>query len=111
MCSKKYLKYILLLAVAVTFLNFTVFLKFKKNHFSEAVDKETLIENANDLIYRFVDLPLDLKYGSAAIPLVACGLITFGDILELGMGTFSTNVLHRIGICHSINEIKQQQEY
>ena len=62
------------------------------------VDKETLLANANDLVYRYIDMPLDYLYGSCVIPLAVCGLITTGDILELGMGTFSTNVLHRIGM-------------
>lgn len=68
--------------------------------FKEPVEKETLLENANDLIYRYVDLPLDFAMGSAAIPLAVCGLITTGEILELGMGTYSTNVIHKIGIIH-----------
>lgn len=72
--------------------------QFKANHFWEGpIDKETLLENANDLVYRYVSLPLDFGMGSGAIPLAVCGMITNGDILELGMGLYSTNVLHKIG--------------
>lgn len=64
----------------------------------EPIDKDTLLENVNDLIYKYIDLPHELFYGSAAIPIAVCGLITTGDILEIGMGTFSSNILHKIGI-------------
>ena len=56
-----------------------------------------MLEHANDLVYRYVDLPFEFGMGSTAIPLAVCGLLTTGDILELGMGTYSTNVLHKIG--------------
>lgn len=35
--------------------------------------------------------------GSAAIPITVASLLTTGDILELGMGTYSTPTLHKIG--------------
>jgi hypothetical protein len=44
--------------------------------------------------------------GSTAIPLAVCGLLTTGDILELGMGTYSTNVLHKIGIKKKENQFE-----
>ena len=81
--------------------------QFKEKHFFKGpIDKDTLLENANDLIYRYVDLPLEFSMGSAAIPLAVCGLLTTGDILELGMGTYSTNVLHKIGIKTKENQFE-----
>ena len=53
-----------------------------------------------DTVFRYVPLPLDYKYGSNSIPLaVACilAISSSGDaILELGMGSFSTPLLHSI---------------
>lgn len=55
-----------------------------------------LLNRPNDLIYKYVHLPLDMKYGSNSIPLTVATLLTSGDILELGMGMFSTPLLHNI---------------
>jgi len=49
------------------------------------------------MIYRYVNLPLDYSYGSAAIPLAVTGHLSTGDILELGMGMYSTPLLHNLG--------------
>ena len=63
------------------------------------IDKDTLIQNVNNLIYRYVNLPIDYTWGSGAIPIAVAGIISSGNILELGTGLYSTNVLHKIGIC------------
>ena len=93
--------------IVISFIVIALYLKTDTNNqsfnnrqialYEGAIDKFVLIANANDFIYRYVDLPLEWGMGSAVIPLVACGLITTGNILELGMGTYSTNVLHKIG--------------
>jgi hypothetical protein len=62
------------------------------------IDKDTLIQNVNNLIYRYVNLPIDYTWGSGAIPIAVAGIISSGNILELGTGLYSTNVLHKIGI-------------
>jgi hypothetical protein len=62
------------------------------------IDKDTLIQEVNNIIYRYVDLPMDYTWGSGAIPIAVAGIISSGDILELGTGLYSTNVLHKIGI-------------
>ena len=41
-------------------------------------------------------MPQDSYYGSNSIPLTAAALLTDGDLLELGMGLFSTPLLHEI---------------
>ena len=44
-----------------------------------------------------MNLPLDYSYGSNSIPLALAALISPpGDFLELGMGLFSTPLLHKI---------------
>lgn len=58
----------------------------------------TLNENPNELIYSYVNLPLDYRHGSNLIPLTMAALIVTGDMLELGMGLFSTPVLHKIAV-------------
>lgn len=55
-----------------------------------------LIDKPNEVVFRYVNLPLDYKYGSNSIPLTVAALFTAGDILELGMGLFSTPLLHNI---------------
>ncbi|CAF0987751.1 unnamed protein product [Brachionus calyciflorus] len=55
-----------------------------------------LLDNPNEFILKYVSIPYDYGYGSNLIPLVISSLITKGDLLELGMGLFSTTVLHRV---------------
>jgi hypothetical protein len=73
---------------------------------SKAVDDEEGQLNASmmilrrrqpvDWLYAYVNLPLDFKHGSNLIPLTMATLVTSGDMLELGMGLFSTPLLHKI---------------
>lgn len=58
---------------------------------------ESSIEKVNDLVMKYVTLPLDYGYGSGMIPLTIATLLSDGPILELGMGKFSTPLLHLIG--------------
>ena len=58
--------------------------------------KELLLAQPNDLVYQYVSLPLDDDFGSDAIPLAVAALLTSGDILEIGMGSFSTPLIHNI---------------
>lgn len=58
--------------------------------------KSSLNKNPNELVYSYVNLPLDFTYGGNLIPLVISTLITTGDMLELGVGSFSTPVMHKI---------------
>lgn len=57
--------------------------------------------NPNEHILKYVDTPFDYAYGSNAIPLTISALMTEGDMLELGMGTFSTAILNKIAIAHN----------
>lgn len=63
----------------------------------ETALRHLLFQNPNSLVFRYVNLPLDYKYGSNSIPLTVATLLTSNDILELGMGLFSTPLLHNIG--------------
>jgi hypothetical protein len=47
-------------------------------------------------LLHFVNLPLDFRYGSHVIPLLASFWVTDGAILELGSGWYSTPMAHRI---------------
>ena len=64
---------------------------------NKSIDFLNLVDKASEYVLRYVTLPLDYKYGSNSIPLAVATLLTTGDILELGMGTFSTPLLHNIG--------------
>ena len=55
-----------------------------------------LFKNPNDFVFKYVKLPIDYGFGSNLIPLAVAALATTGDILELGMGKFSTTLLHEI---------------
>ncbi|RNA30593.1 family methyltransferase [Brachionus plicatilis] len=55
-----------------------------------------LVQNANDVVLKYINLPFDYGYGSNSIPLVVASLMTSGDLLELGMGKFSTPLLHKL---------------
>jgi hypothetical protein len=57
-----------------------------------------LVGQPNKLVDKYIGRPLDYGYGSGLIPLLAAALSTYGDILELGMGTFSTGMLHKIAL-------------
>lgn len=57
-----------------------------------------LLKHPNDVLLKFVSLPFNYGYGSNAIPLVVASLVTSGDLLELGMGSFSTPLLHRLAV-------------
>ena len=57
-----------------------------------------LIADPNKYIDKYIDKPLDYFYGSNLIPLLFSALSTDGDILELGMGKFSTRLLHKISV-------------
>lgn len=60
-------------------------------------DIKSILANPNEYIYYYVNLPLSYDYGSNVIPLTMTGLIApHGDFLELGMGLYSTPILHRI---------------
>ena len=60
-------------------------------------DLQSLLDYPNEYIYAYVNLPLDYYYGSNSIPLALAALISPpGDFLELGMGLFSTPLLHKI---------------
>lgn len=61
-----------------------------------ATIEDMLLSKPDDVIYRYVNLPLDMKYGSNAIPLTVSTLLTNQPVLELGMGMFSTPLLHNI---------------
>ena len=56
-----------------------------------------LLRDPNDMVFRYVNLPLEYSYGSAAIPLTVSTLLSTGDVLELGMGMYSTPLLHNLG--------------
>ena len=59
---------------------------------------EKLLKNPNDVILRYVNLPYDYKYGSNSIPMAVSALLAEGDFLELGLGMFSTPLLHKIAV-------------
>ena len=74
----------------VTYVNCSLINKIKNDHY------ENLIESPNDAVFKYITLPLDYTYGSNSIPLTVASLISKGDLLELGMGLFSTPLLHNI---------------
>lgn len=89
----------LILFVVITFFYFLKFSSPVTNlrYISNIVTKSSSIQSdPNDLVYQFVSLPLDNTFGSNSIPLAVSALLTDGDILELGMGLYSTPMLHRI---------------
>lgn len=69
-----------------------------ENRVSETTEDilKKLKKNPNDVILKYVNLPYDYKYGSNSIPLAVSALLAEGDFLELGMGKFSTPLLHKI---------------
>ena len=86
-------------------LNVVVFKdNFNKVFIMENVQKEEsknnidLVQHPNDVILKFIGLPFNYEYGSNSIPLVVTSLVTTGDLLELGMGSFSTPLLHKLAV-------------
>jgi hypothetical protein len=57
---------------------------------------EKISQNPMKFIEKYVKLPLDYGFGSNSIPLTLTSLLTTGDVLELGMGFFSTPLLHNV---------------
>lgn len=70
----------------------------KNSYFFGNKISDSFSENPIETLYRYVSLPIDYKYGSNSIPLAVAALSTKGDILELGMGMFSTPLLHKVAI-------------
>lgn len=68
-----------------------------REHLTQKEVYKSLLKSPNDVVLRYVPLPYDYRYGSNAIPLTVAALIADGPILELGMGKFSTPLLHMIG--------------
>lgn len=75
-------------------INRTQFIK-KINHTSTSMF-DCLLKDPNSFILKYVQVPFDLSYGSNSIPLTVSCLIAEGNYLELGMGSFSTPLLHKI---------------
>lgn len=78
MKSRKLLIFLLILLFLILYINYK------------------LENDSNEIVFKYVDLPLDYTYGSNAIPLAVSALATTGDMLELGMGFYSTKILHKI---------------
>lgn len=57
-----------------------------------------LLHNTTEILLKYINLPFDYRYGSNQIPLTVACLLTNGDFLELGLGMFSTPLLHRLAI-------------
>jgi hypothetical protein len=57
-----------------------------------------LLENTNDVILKYINLPFDYRYGSNSIPLTIAGLLSDGNFLELGLGMYSTPLLHKLAV-------------
>lgn len=62
-----------------------------------------LIQDPNPHVFKYVNLPFENSFGSNSIPLVIAGLLTHGDLLELGMGMYSTPILYRISMEYKRN--------
>jgi hypothetical protein len=70
--------------------------KNKSDKLYEIVNRE-LNKNPNEFLNKFFSEPLDNRYGSGLVPLALAALVTYqGNILELGMGDFSTFLLRRM---------------
>jgi hypothetical protein len=57
-----------------------------------------LVTDPDRLVEQYIENAHDNTYGSGLIPLLASALITQGDILELGMGFFSTALLNKVAV-------------
>jgi hypothetical protein len=56
-----------------------------------------LVTDPNRLVDQYIEKP-DNSFGSGLIPLLVSALMTQGDILELGMGFFSTALLNKVAV-------------
>ncbi|CAF1068186.1 unnamed protein product [Brachionus calyciflorus] len=96
----------LALICIITFFSFYIYLSKRINESLISKEKKSdkrelvldLIQNPNEFVLKYVDLPFDFGYGSNSIPLVISALISNGDFLELGIGSFSTPLLHKMSI-------------
>ena len=59
---------------------------------------KNLLLNPNEIILKYVNLPYDYAFGSQLIPLIIAALLSDGDLLELGMGLYSTPVIHKLSV-------------
>jgi hypothetical protein len=66
----------------------------KKQFNQDKID--SLQKDAGKVISSYLSLDLEDKYASHAVPLTLMAFITDGDILELGMGKYSTVILNKI---------------
>jgi hypothetical protein len=57
---------------------------------------QKILNDPMKYIRKYVKLPFDYGFGSNSIPLTITSLLTTGDVLELGMGFFSTPLLHNV---------------
>jgi hypothetical protein len=55
-----------------------------------------LIADPNPIVDQYIKRPLSNDWGSGLVPLLVASLVTQGDILELGMGFFSTALLNKV---------------
>lgn len=61
------------------------------------LDLASLTTDPNEFLLAYISLPLNYDYGSNLIPLTIAALSSPpGDFLELGMGLFSSPLLHKI---------------
>ena len=59
--------------------------------------EEQILKDPNEFIYRYAFLPPDFFFGSSNIPLVLAIYLTKGAIMELGIGSHSTQIMHKMG--------------
>jgi hypothetical protein len=72
---------------------------FKIANEFKVIPKDNFSREWNETIHKYLTFPLDTHYGSHAIVLLAAAIATkSGPILELGMGSTSTVLLHRLAI-------------
>lgn len=57
---------------------------------------KNLFDDPINAVYKYVSLPINSDFGSHVIPLTVAALISSNDLLEIGMGIYSTSLLHRI---------------
>ncbi|CAF0983663.1 unnamed protein product [Brachionus calyciflorus] len=91
-------KHIVLVLLVIIFSSMFIYYFSKVPELNNAkinlLDK--ILQDPNEFVLRYVQIPLDYSYGSNSIPLVISALITNGNLVELGMGSFSTPLLHKI---------------
>jgi len=88
-------------------------LKSKESTSEQRVEQvfSDILSKPYDFLFKYVNLPLDFRYGSNSIPLALSTLLTTGDILELGMGMFSTPLLHKIAADHNRKFVSVDTEF